>query len=175
MIQWLRGKFEAWIKILVILTIVIDGIAGGILGAILFAVRSYGELAMGVLGFFIGAIVFCLLSLIFCIVFYGFVATVICLAKSTEAIKDKLYVLDEISSKLNSVGVSKKSSASSSESKTETFDTVRINSDGTVCINGKKLAVKDNAPGKYFCPKCYAPVVTTDFSCNNCNASLVAD
>ncbi|MDE6737176.1 MAG: hypothetical protein K2J50_06710, partial [Treponemataceae bacterium] len=68
-----------------------------------------------------------------------------------------------------------KSSASSSESKNETSDTVRVNSDGTVCINGKKLAVKDSAPGKYFCPKCHAPVVTTDFSCNNCNASLVAD
>lgn len=171
MIQWLREKFEAWIKILVILTIVIDGIAGGIL----FASMSRGGFGRGVFSFFIGVIIFCLLSLIFCIVFYGFVATVICLAKSTEAIKDKLHVLDEISSKLNSVGAAEKSSASSSESKTETFDTVRINSDGTVCINGKKLAVKDNAPGKYFCPKCYAPVVTTDFSCNNCNASLVAD
>ncbi len=162
MIQWLREKFEAWIKILVILTIVIDGVIGGILGAMLFAGMRHG---MGFLGFFIGAIVGCLLSLVFCIVLYGFIATVICLAKSTEAIKDKL----------DSAGAAEKSSVSSSESKTETFEPVRINPDGTVCINGKKLAVKDDAPGKYFCPKCHAPVVITDFSCNNCNANLVAN
>lgn len=178
MIYWLREKFEACIPILVILNIVISGIAVGIF----FAMKS------GFVGFLVGAAIGCILSLIFCIVFYGFTATVICIANSTEentellerttsllteikscadTVKNKLDALDEISSKLDSVDADEKSSASPSENKTETFDIVRI--------NGKKFAVKDDATGKFFCPNCHASVITTDLYCNNCNTRLAAD
>lgn len=171
MIQWLRKKFEAWIPILFILTIVIGIIEAGFWCAV---ARN-----------FVLFLFFCILLPILCIICYGFIATVICIANSTEentellkrtnsllteikscadTVKNKLYVLDEISSKLDSVDAAEKSSASPSESKTETFD--------TVCMNGKMLAVKDDAAGKFFCPKCYAPVVETDFYCSNCNTKL---
>lgn len=172
MIQWLRKKLEDLIPILFILAIVIGVIIIGIWCAI-------AKIS------FVYFLLDCIVLVIACIVTYGYLATVICIANSTEentellkrtnsllseiksyadTVKNKLYVLDEISSKLDSVDAAEKSSASPSESKTETFD--------TVCMNGKMLAVKDDAAGKFFCPKCYAPVVETDFYCSNCNTKL---
>lgn len=98
MIYWLKEKFESWIGILVVLTVAIVGIASGVGGSISF----------GSIGFIIGALIGCILSIIYCVIFYGFIATVVCIAKSTEAntkllgeIKTKLSDLEAIKNKLN--------------------------------------------------------------------------
>lgn len=164
MIQWLREKFEELVQVFVVLTIIIAGIAGGICGTML---------TRGSVGFFLlGAAIACLLAFVYCIVVYGLIATVVCIANSTEAstsvlneiksklsdlaaIKNKLNELDDISAKLSSVRQS------------DNFYTVQR--------DGKMFAVNDTEAGKYFCPKCHAEVVETDFSCSNCNASLVVN
>lgn len=70
----LREKLEAWIPFFTVLTIVIGGISFGVLGAILF---EY-------VGFFIGVIIGVTFSFVVCVFWYGYVATVISIANSTE-------------------------------------------------------------------------------------------
>ena len=184
MIQWLKEKFEAWVTVLVVLTIAISGIVGGIFGY---------TMLRGFVGFVIGAVIAFFASLIFCISVYGLIATVVCIANSTdkntelltninsnlETLNKKMSALDSILYKLDSVSAAKNvgvspsgggtgsSEISSSETETETFD--------IITMNGKLFAVKDSAAGAFFCPKCHAQVVETDFYCGNCNARLLAD
>ena len=186
MIQWLREKFETRVQSLVILTIAVVGIVAGVVGARLW----------GFLGFVAGASVGCFFALMYCIVVYGRIATLICIANSTEAntklldeirlklsdietIKNKLNTLDDISSKLGSAKMNEGVNVPISENTTEKSN-IRPSSNiserfDIVQIDGKVFAVKDSEAGKYFCPKCHARVVATDFACNNCNASLVAE
>ena len=184
MVQWLKEKFEAWIGIIVVLTVIFFGISGGITGITLMHNNS-------VIGFFIGALLGVLIGLIFCIIAYGLVATVVYIANSTDAnikflseiksklndienIKNQMTKLDEISLKLdyakNSSSNTKTESSNSPDKKepiNENFNTSRI--------GNKIFAIKNSEPGKYFCPKCHAQVAETAFSCSNCNKSLVAD
>ena len=166
MIQWLKEKFVAWLQALVILTIVIAGIAGGIVGA----GPVHG--AMKFIVFLIGAAVACFFALLYCVVVYGFIATVISIAKSSE---ENTKLLAEIKSKLSDLAVIKNKlneldDISAKPSSAESFD-----GGHNVRVGNKVFAVKDGEAGKYFCPKCHVQVVETAFSCSNCNASLVAD
>lgn len=93
--EWLREKLEAWIPFFTVLTIVIGGISFGVLGAILF---EY-------VGFFIGVIIGVIFSFVVCVFWYGYVATVISIANSTEKNMEllaeiKLHVSD-VKEKLN--------------------------------------------------------------------------
>ena len=72
--EWLREKLETWLPFFTVLTIVIGGISFGVLGAILF---EY-------VGFFIGMIIGVIFSLVVCVSCYGYLATVISIANSTE-------------------------------------------------------------------------------------------
>ena len=185
MIQWLKEKFEAWIGIIVVLTVIFYGIVGGITG-VTFAGRG-----SSVVGFLIGAALGVLIGIIFSVVAYGAIATIVYIANSTdtntkilseiktklndiEAIKNRMDKLNEISSKLDQTKPSSSSTKPESSNPSEKKEPANENFN-TTRVGNKIFAVKDSEPGKYFCPKCHAQVAESAFSCSNCNKSLVAD
>ena len=187
MIQWLKEKFEAWIGIIVVLTVILYGIIGGLT----LAVYQNNS----IFGFIIGAVLGGLFGIIFCVIAYGLIATVVYIANATdnnmkilseiktklndiESIKNQMSKLNEISSKLDSlkrVSTSEKSNSSNDKKNNTEKNETPSDTSNTVQVGNKYFAIKDSEPGKYFCPKCHAQVAESAFSCSNCNKSLVED
>lgn len=184
MIEWLKEKFEAWIGIIVVITVILYGIAGVITG---FKISYYGDYVLA--GCIIGAALGIFIGIVFCVIAYGLIATVVYIANSTNTntrflseiksklnnIEDKMSKIDEISLKLDSFKntVSNFNSSVSIE-KSQKTDSLSDNFN-TVRVGNKWFSMKDSEPGKYFCPNCHAQVVESAFSCSNCNKSFVAD
>lgn len=188
MLEWIRKKFVALLPVFIVIGIIGDGFALGMV-----FVATFSDFLYFILGFIIGV----LLGILFSIFIFGIIACVISIADTNERIvvavgeiarkveKGNESVVRELQTvRQDMMNVSKKNlhqqaAVSTAESKTESSAPAQKPTEKTfkvISVGNKRFAVADEDESlTYYCPKCHARVTGDAFSCNNCNANLVAD
>lgn len=131
MIEWIKEKFAAVIKICFILYVIAVSVSFGILG------KTIGGWQHPVLGFMLGLAIGIVIGIFIGILFFGFLTTIIDISQSNNYIAKKL---DDISSKLE------KTNTSSSQNN----DSYSNNNDVWIC----KKCNATNPVGTKFCKNC---------------------